>query len=83
MTKVFISKQTENKNKLEEGERRREMAAAAGSALIYMSAASEAVRSSIINQEVSLEQEDFIKCKTGLSLLSPLVAVHEIQINTH
>lgn len=61
MTKMFISKQTGNKNRLEEGETRREMAAAAGSALIYMSAASEAVRSSIINQEVSLEQEDFLK----------------------
>lgn len=83
MTKMFISTQTGNKNRLEEGETRREMAAAAGSALIYMSAASEAVRSSIINQEVSLEQEDFLKCKTGLSLLSPLVAVHEIKMNTY
>lgn len=64
-TKMLISEQTGNKTRLEEGETRREMAAAAGSALICISAASEAVRSSIINQEVSLEQEDFLKCNTG------------------
>lgn len=45
---MFISKQTGNKNRLEESEPCREMAAAAGSALIYMSAASEAVRSTLL-----------------------------------